>query len=97
MSLPVCQVSLPRLANSFGSIRQWTFEGYVVEIFEFASLPRFLSRGMGRGEDGSGPLWNVFEQSGANRDTGPRGRSYEAHRSETGQSTAWRIRGRSAT
>src|SRR5207302_4382190 len=45
MSLPVCQVSLPRLANSFGGANITEAQSCVRKKIEFASLPRFLCRG----------------------------------------------------
>jgi hypothetical protein len=45
MSLPVCQLSLPGLANSFLAVKASGHVSYVRKKFEFASLPRFLSRG----------------------------------------------------
>src|SRR5438105_4967117 len=44
-SLPVCQVSLPRLANSVSSANHCPMSSCVQKKNEFASLPRFLSRG----------------------------------------------------
>jgi hypothetical protein len=45
MSLPVCQLSLPGLANSFLGVKPSGRSSYVQKKIEFASLPRFLSRG----------------------------------------------------
>jgi hypothetical protein len=48
MSLPVCQVSLPRLANSGFWLTASCKATYGKKKNEFASLPRFLSRGARR-------------------------------------------------
>jgi hypothetical protein len=45
LSLPVCQLSLPRLANSVSAISAYGDGGCVRKKIEFASLPRFWSRG----------------------------------------------------
>jgi hypothetical protein len=45
MSLPVCQLSLPGLANSVLGVKPSGRSSYVQKKIEFASLPRFLSRG----------------------------------------------------
>src|SRR5260370_12194054 len=45
LSLPVCQVSLPRLANSVSSPNHDPTSSCVQKKHEFASLPRFLRRG----------------------------------------------------
>src|SRR5205823_2384452 len=45
VSLPVCQVSLPRLANSVLFTSPSGSASCVEKKNEFASLPRFLSRG----------------------------------------------------
>src|SRR5438552_13150908 len=53
VSLPVCLVSLPRLANSVGAVRAHGSGSCLRKKIEFASLPRFLSGGvsaLGSGE-----------------------------------------------
>src|SRR5260370_41231789 len=45
MSLPVCQLTLPGLANSILAVKLSSRASYVRRKIEFASLPRFLSRG----------------------------------------------------
>jgi|GEM_PF-6881231 len=46
LSLPVCQLSLPGLANSFFPLSPCPRGAYGKKKNEFASLPRFLSRGV---------------------------------------------------
>src|SRR6266436_8551531 len=48
LSLPHCQPSLPRLANSSPDGAIWGVGICVAKKIEFASLPRFLSRGVGQ-------------------------------------------------
>ena len=65
LSLPVCQLSLPRLANSTFLIRHCASEACVHEKLEFASLPRFLSRGVAAASAAvlAGIGWRPWSQS----------------------------------
>src|SRR5438128_5671736 len=45
MTLPVCHLSLPRLANSIFPLNPCRQAACIKKKNEFASLPRFLSRG----------------------------------------------------